>query len=242
MTRGKEETMPQTVTKDITYAGVRVGDTFGTHDTDRVAGIERKPVWVTLTFVGGSTRRRRGDEPVTVWRSEPTAEEVAADRRHHAAEQLRGKLGGYLHTAAFTEFNESVQIALANDHVNTFDHWQLDKILRANALRNVGQLIDHARQQMVKRAADQGIELDADSEIIDGFAAWYANDIERADRISSPNDPLSRSTSLTSNLLEDLKRWAVEQVVSDLKWMTMSVVTDRAAELRREWDAERKWK
>jgi hypothetical protein len=53
-------------------------------------------------------------------------------------------------------------------------------------------------------------------------------------------NPLSRSTSVLSNLLEDLDAWAVGEITSKFAWATAyEVVRNRAVELRKEWQAKR---
>jgi hypothetical protein len=234
--------MPVQVSKRITVGGLHVGDVvtsaIGRYNNIAshhlvVTSINKKSVWAEVaveTPIGSRhTERARLDSYVTVTREEETAEEIAAHRREVAVNLLR---------RLWVSINEDPSVALVeriaknrdDGYAELLGYYDLDKFLEAQALRKIGSTITHLMKVQRENGFDgNNVDDYDDALLVEAFATWYHSEVFNASQYA--RSPLSRSTSITSNLYEDLDAYAVKYVIEQLRW-TGRVVQDRAEELR----------
>jgi hypothetical protein len=251
--------MSQLVKKSVTWNDVRKGDRWPHEDSVAVDAVDKKQKWGTFTFVGnniGATGnmeiRRRLDESVVVYREELTEEEAVKRRREMIREVLIDDLRSLLRRNPVQKLEDIVTDARQREAtsgkpvIGVLDWSNLADVLQAQATYKIGIHINHALRRgtsPLNSSEYNGPELVEDAtydEIVDAYAAWYASDVDNGRMLNARVNPLSRSTSVLSNLLEDLDAWAVGEITSKFAWATAyEVVRNRAAELRKEWQAKR---
>jgi hypothetical protein len=250
--------MPQLVEKSVTWNDVRKGDRWPHEDSVAVDTVEKKQKWGTYTFAGdnaGGTEnmviRRRLGESVVVYREEPTEEETAKRRHEMIREVLIDDLRNLLRRNPVQKLEDIVtdarqREATSGNPVTSVLDWNLADVLQAQATYKIAVRINNALRRgtsPLNSSEYNGPELVEDAtygEIVDAYAAWYASDVDNGRMLNARVNPLSRSTSVLSNLLEDLDVWAVGEITSKFSWATAyEVVRIRAAELKEEWQAKR---
>ena len=172
-----------------------------------VSEVDMKVKWVYFTFSDGTKAEMRLNDPVTVYRFEKTEEEKKADTLDYVLRNLRERLSKGLRDRA----SDLVLTALERKQEKGYDlfTWSsLPDMLRAEADQRLFRQIDHARATMVERGVSEDDAL---------IAAFYRLDEYAARRYMQ--DPLSRSTSTLSNLLEDLDTYALVDLKRDLQWV-----------------------
>lgn len=215
--------MPHTVKYEIKAGDVRKGDWFHMADPNMaISAIDRKVAWTTLTVGEGSrarTTRLRVDDDVIVFRTELTPEERAAARHEYGVEQLRKHLASLLANDPITVAQRV--IAKAGDYKAEVFTWStLPDILQAQALyKHALDILATAHHAIDynESVADADFEHLDEDVLLNAVASWFYRHITR-DAWDSPHDPLSRSTSQISNMLEDLDAWAVKKIVTDFRW------------------------
>lgn len=233
------------VTSNLRKGDIVVGaPKFDLHVTDDdysqalvVDSVARKIEWATVSFSNATStlRRRVADEWVVV-RTELTDEEKAAKERAHSITWLTNALSELLARNPVDVTNTIVEhnAEFAVKRGGLFDYGDLGKILEAQSLYKVAvhvqSLIDFSRKQRPDATDDEVL--------VDGWARWFYDVTDRrSDR--SHNNPLSRSTAVLSNLIEDMDMWALAKVLDDWKWQSgRKLVEARVAELKAEWEAE----
>ena len=183
-----------------------------------VASIDRKVKWVVVTYESGHRTRALVDATVTYDRNEKDEAEIAIDRYEFSMMRLRRDFeDGFVDKAV-----DQVRTALARHEDSGYDMFtysNLDDILIAQARFNAYRRIDHVRSSLEERG------LDADT----ALAAAYKSVLDE-DRNGYPQNPLNRSTSVLSNLLEDVKKYVVADIRKDLRWyVTESFLSDADA-------------
>lgn len=238
------------VIKDITVNDLRKGDVvvgrLGKLNCGLVHcvvdGVVKKQVWATVSLTAATgyqtsmdAQRVRLDEAVTVQRTEKTEEERAEETRIFEAGQLRRMTDEYAQDPAVA-LEEKIVKARDEMYMELVSHWTLDKFLSAQALYKIGREVQHGVEML--RDADHDHNLlepewvkDDDERLLTAWADWYRRNV--TDKSRYPRDPLSRSSSMTSNMFEDLDRWAIEYVVDKFKWYVYAgTIEDRAAKIQ----------
>ncbi len=193
--------MPQTVTHQIPAAEVKVNDTIVHGGT--VASVKTGTKWTELRDSNGALLvRRENDVIIAVERQEPTSEELAEREAAKAAER----------DAALKEMLES-SVKRYVDEWKTYTHQlegaedlsssSLDRLLTGQAKRRVAHRIYGIVTYMEDRRAD----VPADIRYATAAAAVWG---ELHQQRSSARNPLSRSTSVLTNTIEDVNEWAWE--------------------------------
>lgn len=190
-----------TNTYTIAAQAVRKGDRllgFGI-----VADKAEKIAWVTFTNEEGATKRYRVEEEVTVERTEKTEEEKAAEV---LVWQLR--LAEKARTDAYSTHAEQAERIAKSASAATVSYSDLGNYLEAQATLKVWAAIDHMA----------GLEQHANLNLLQVVELFVTYSKERAAQRGGTN-PLSRSTSQLSNLLDDLDAYAVERFCNGLgRW------------------------
>jgi hypothetical protein len=234
--------MPITVTKVIPVRDVRRGDVLpNVAGNNVVADIEQKQTWAYILFEGEQTdaRRMRRDINVTVLREERTAEEIAAVKHEFIVEALRDQLRKLL-----AGDPASMLRALLDKHIDGNDdlltYYNLSDVLKAQAMYKQGSAIRyliHTRTDALGHPADVNTADDVktvhEDVLLDAYAMWYHTNFEKRHSSFTP-DPLSRSTSVLSNVIDDVDRWAINKIVGGFEWSygALDEVTQRLAVLK----------
>ena len=163
-----------------------------------VAAIDKKAKWATLTFEDGRKARLEMTLAVTVERQEKDDAEKEADRRNYLAECVMHEFTrGTKSTPA-----DYVRDCLATNATQVVSHalsyHQIDSLLHIQAKYAVWMEFDGMRMMYTEAGVAEDIAIIA--------AFDYATENRR--RGFGGRDPLSRSTSVMSNINDDLVNWA----------------------------------
>lgn len=211
-----------------------------------VRSIDRKIKWTTVKLDNAPTgslsltRRSLGDDLWTVVRTEKTPEETFAEQRRFYLRNLRSKTDNWS-TDPSEALSDKMTTNRNADYSELVSHWDLDKFLEAQALYKIARNVLALTEKLpTNEVVPSKWASDEDEVLITAWAQWYCENTLKKDRHYSPRSPLSRSTSITSNLFEDMDRWAVEYVISDLAWCGLrDMLVPRAQELLA-WYEERR--
>jgi hypothetical protein len=224
----KKDTMPQTVTKEITFNELRKGDKIidvnGTPlvDDDKavVTSVTTKVAWGYVERVGHDRPLRlrvsRGTS-LTVKRDEPTEEEKQAHRDEFALDTLRDHLQGMLKNTPFKALQDVIDKARDFDPdyaYNVLTWSNLPDVLKTQATYKQALAIRSGLHREGEHLNVQDATLD---ELVDAYAAWWYDNVDPK-MLDTGTDPTWRSTSAISNLLEDLDKWAVGRIIHDVRW------------------------
>lgn len=228
--------MPVNVEHKITVADLKVGDKITSNlgrfnnlgNGATVEELDKKTVWadVKLSDQYGGLRqpaRVRLTDVVTVVREEKTQDEKDDARRAQHLELLHRKYDDMQKISVTEKLQSYVDKAVTDPtttwYRNVLDYGDLTSFLKIQAL---GKHAHYLRYMVEVKGKT----------ILDAWAIWYE---EHTQRDSYPKDPTSRSTSVMSNLLEDLEVWAVEDLLHDwnLRY-AIPLLQERVAELEAE--------
>lgn len=242
--------MPINVTKEVKTDELRPNDVVIAEPKDgsitsltpvTVRTIDRKTKWTTVVISAEDalpvTRRVLGDDVWTVVREEETQEEKDAKRRTYYLGRLHDQTNTWLADPA-RELEAKIAKNREAEYVELAGHWEFDQFLTAQAFYKIARSVmydfdrirDNEKLPVAWRA-------DEDEILITAWANWYLRNV--LDRRSSSRNPLSRSTSITSNLFEDLDTWATQSIVDEGAWHGFTqLVKPRALELRAFFDGD----
>lgn len=219
--------MPHTVKYEIKAGDVRKDDVLEFDGwTTRITAVDRKVAFTYITLVeqvNGEWRERerplrvRNEQMVVVHRTEATPEERAAARHEYGVEQLRKQLASLLANDPVTAAQRV--IAKAGDYKAEVFTWStLPDILQAQALyKHALDILTTAHHAIDYNESVADFEHLDEDVLLNAVASWFYRHITR-DAWDSPHDPLSRSTSQISNMLDDLDAWAVKKIITDFRW------------------------
>ena len=203
--------MPITVRKTLTVTELRKGDTFEETPPAVVESLTRKATWGAVQIAGeAKPRRLRLDAGVTVLREEPTEDEQARGRRTFTVEMLKNELTGWLRRDPARMLRKIID----NDHgygeVLTWSN--LPDVLKAQAMfKQARTLWQHLGEPADLAAIDEDTLLEA-------FASWWYTNVHRLGDQGPRHDPISRSTSIISNVIDDCDDWAIQQIRLRIGW------------------------
>jgi hypothetical protein len=232
--------MPETVTLTVPATKVVRGDAIVGAEDAPISGrsiVNRGELvtWITrgsknITFETAAGRIVVAETTVvSVTREQATAEETAAAERAYAIRGLR-RLVADFQADPTTKLRATLEsFDPATSYGAPVSYSALDGFLAAQAKFTVGAAI----RETLKRVAtwERHADEDEDQQLVSAVAIFT----RRAQRRSHIQNPLSRSTSVTSNLLEDLDAWAVAEFNEKLIWTgAASIVAARADELERQ--------
>lgn len=232
--------MPKNVSKTVTVNDVRKGDVV---DELLVVSIDKKAKFAYVTLAGADRPRRLAlDNTIVVTRVEPTQEELDAKRHAFMVQGLRDQLHKLLKNDPITKLESITAEARKRATYGDVLTWSnLPDVLKAQAKWKIGLSIASGihtvadRRQLpvdVNGPADVA-NVPADV-LVDAWSYWLYDNVSRK-AYDSGVDPTSRSTSAISNLLEDLDRWAVRDVVRELTWTGgLNMLEARVDELEQE--------
>jgi len=228
--------MPELVTKNVKVNELRAGDVIIAHhgaivsEPVTVVSVTHKATWTyiyadhgTNDLTGTRPLRWRGDDDVRIQRSTTTAAEMAATVREIVVDTLRKMLHRYLRLQhPLNELEVIVEKARTYEPSNgvILNHSNLADVLEAQALYKQAVVIRatiRQRSDSDVNAPDDVLNV-SDDVLLDAWAVWYYKNVLRDDNFGPSHNPLSRSTSTLSNLLEDLDRWAIEKVKTEIVW------------------------
>lgn len=226
--------MPHIVTREVKANEVRKGDFVLGSDVPPVAGrsivnngelvIDRKRGTknVTIETTGGNITVH-ADAGITIQREEQTDEEKQADRDRFDMLQLR-KLVDDWASDPTAKIRAQLDKFQHGTHSEALSHWDVDQFLASQAQYKVGVAI----QVMTERFAnhERFADLTEDERLVTAAAIFIDEDR------SYNRNPLSRSTSITSNIFEDLDTWAKAEFLDKLRWGGLQLVQRRLAELK----------
>ena len=197
--------MPTIVRKDITVVELRKGDTFEETPPAIVESLTRKATWGAVQIAGeAKPRRLRLDAKVTVLREEPTEDEQARSRRTFMVEMLKAELTGWLRRDPARMLSEIVEGDRGYGEVLTWSN--LPDVLKAQATFKQARILWHHLGEPADLAA-----VDEDA-LLEAFASWWHTNIHPLRYQGPRHDPISRSTSSISNIIEDCDDWAIQQI------------------------------
>jgi hypothetical protein len=203
--------MPTTVRKHITVAELRKGDAFDETPPAIVESLTRKTTWGAVQIAGEARPRRlRLDASITVLREEPTEQEQAQRRRTCTVEMLKDDLTGLLKHDPARMLREILDNDRGYGEVLTWSN--LPDVLKAQATFKHARTLWHHLGEPADLAA-----VDEDT-LLEAFAAWWYTNVHRASDQGPRHDPISRSTSIISNIIDDCDDWAVQQIRSRIGW------------------------
>jgi hypothetical protein len=203
--------MPINVRKDITVTELRKGDTFAETPPAVVESLTRKATWGAVQIAGEATPRRlRLDASVTVLREEPTKDEKAGSRRTRMVEMLTDELTGWLRRDPARMLREILDNDRGYGEVLTWSN--LPDVLKAQAMFKQARTLWHHLGEPTDLAA-----VDEDT-LLEAFASWWYTNVHRLGDQGPRHDPISRSTSVISNIIDDCDDWAIQQIRTRIGW------------------------
>lgn len=192
--------MPVVVEKKIPADAVAVGDTVvqapnRAVDGKRfeVTGRRWGPKRIQITFSDDKTRTFQNLDEFVVERVMPTEEEIEADEKRRAWHRMTSLMDDYANREAHIKTMESkVKAHETQGHAELV--WsELETVLLEQTYARLGQVI----RSWYKTYMDAGCDE------LDAIMAAYAEEV--VDQIEHYS-PLSRSTSVASNIIEDVVR------------------------------------
>jgi hypothetical protein len=199
--------MPTTVMKQIKVTELRRGDRFDETPPAVVESLTRKLTWGAVQIVGEATPRRlRLDATVTVIREEPTEEERARARHVYMVQTLKDELAGWLRRDPARLLQDIVDNSRGYAEVLTWSN--LPDVLKAQAL------FKHARTLWHDLGRPDDIAAVDDDSLLQAFAAWWYTNVHQVSGYGPRHDPISRSTSVIANIIDDCDTWAA----ADIRW------------------------
>jgi hypothetical protein len=203
--------MPITVRKDITVTELRKGDTFEETPPAVIESLTRKATWGAVQIAGeANPRRLRLDASVTVLREEPTEAEQARSRRTFMVQMLTDELTGWLRRDPARMLREIVDNDPGYGEVLTWSN--LPDVLKAQAMFKHARTLWHHLGEPADLAA-----VDEDT-LLEAFASWWHTNVHRLGDQGPRHDPISRSTSIISNIIDDCDDWAIQQIRTRIGW------------------------
>ncbi len=199
--------MPTTVMKQIKVTELRRGDRFDETPPAVVESLTRKTTWGSVQIAGeAAPRRLRLDAVVTVLREEPTEQERAQARYAYMVQTLKDELRGWLRRDPAQILQDIIDKSRGYVEVLTWSN--LPDVLKAQALYK------HARGLWHDLDQPEDIAAVDDDRLLQAFASWWYTNVHQASRSGPRYDPISRSTSVISNLIDDCDTWAI----ADIRW------------------------
>ena len=203
--------MPTTVMKQIKVAELRKGDKLDEIPPATVESLTRKTTWGVVQIAGEATPRRlRLDASVTVIREEPTQEEKAQARHAHMVQTLKDELRGWLRRDPARMLQVIIDKNRAHAEVLTWSN--LPDVLKAQATFKQARALWHDLGQ-----PDDITAVDEDS-LLQAFASWWYTNVHRVGDYGPRHDPISRSTSIISNIIDDCDTWAIAEIRERIVW------------------------
>jgi hypothetical protein len=199
--------MPTTVMKQIKVTELRRGDTLDETPPAIVESLTRKTTWGAVQIAGeAKPRQLRLDAMVTVIREEPTQEERAQARHTYMVQTLKDELSGWLRRDPAQILQDIIDRNRGYVEVLTWSN--LPDVLKAQATFKHARTLWHDLGQPDDIAA-----VDEDS-LLQAFASWWYTNVHQARDYGPRHDPISRSTSVISNIIDDCDTWAI----ADIRW------------------------
>ena len=199
--------MPTTVMKQIKVTELRNGDKLDEIPPATVESLTRKTTWGVVQIAGEAhPRRLRLDAMVTVIREQPTEEEKARTRRAYMVQTLKDELSGWLRRDPAQMLQDIVDNNRGHAEVLTWSN--LPDVLKAQATFKQARALWHDLGQ-----PDNITAVDEDS-LLQVFASWWYTNVHRVGDYGPRHDPISRSTSVISNIIDDCDSWAA----ADIRW------------------------
>lgn len=197
--------MPTTVMKQIKVTELRRGDRFDETPPAVVESLTRKTTWGAVQIAGeDKPRQLRLDAIVTVFREEPTEQERAQARHAWMVQTLKDELRGWLRRDPAQILQNIVDRNRGYVEVLTWSN--LPDVLKAQALYKQARGLWHD----LDRPDD--IDTVDDDLLLQAFAAWWYTNVHQATWSGPRHDPISRSTSAISNLIDDCDTWAIATI------------------------------
>lgn len=197
--------MPVNTTLTVAVESIRRGDAISTENDSHwpygavVDTVDAKTKWVVLRDANGHlvNRVERGTE-VKIVRSVESESERVERLRSRVLEEVRMQLTNIV------SIRDHLADLVAKDDeqggkYQLIGHWELDKIIQTQVLENVWRRFAHAVARYGERGLDE----------VSALVAF----IDELQGEPDHRNPLSRSTSVTSNLMDDMQRWANAEFV-----------------------------
>lgn len=201
--------MPETVTTTIAVSAIRKGDRIETGNgvTEPVAHSKRGTKYLTFTDANGALVARMDlGTTAAVQRVQDTKEEQAAAWRRRRVERIADWLTTDDLTGAIEKMTE--RITKGGYHNN---HDVYDAVLYAEA------------ETQIKRTVQNLLDSNEGFDPADAFDQW--SEYAKKNYMNRYNHrALSRSTSVTSNLIDDVQREVTFRLLDD--WMLRAVELD----------------
>jgi hypothetical protein len=228
--------MPELVRKETTVDDVRAGDKLLRVGTEQVSNSMNAPIvsvmkkitWCDV-YIEGRTKpvRMRRDTKVVVLRNTATDEEKTALRNDMIREELADHLRKMLDNTplkALTRITEKLE----SDAYDVLTAHNLPDVLQAQALYREALAI----RSRLHRNDNEHVNIEDATldELYDAYAEWlYMNTRHGTIWMHGNVNPLSRSTSLITNLLEDLEIWAMQRIMQEMQYTGASEEISRRA-------------
>lgn len=199
--------MPILKPMTIKVRNLRHGDVT---DTGAIVDqLDAREKWGYVTFVEQDKPQRiLLDLDITIKRPELTDEERELRDRNEALHWLRDTLDEYAKLDPIRGILAAHKKAKDSGY-ELLPAFAVDQAVHDNALHEVGRQVQRMYDRLVDPEDDwlDDIVTDDDSKLIAAWAVWYLEPTGRSWN-SFDRDPLNRSTSVISNIYEDLERWA----------------------------------
>ena len=132
-------------------------------------------------------------------------------------EILKDELTGWLRRDPARMLREIVDNHNAGDRgygeVLTWSN--LPDVLKAQATFKHARTLWHHLGEPADLAAGSAVDEDT---LLEAFASWWYTNVHRLGDQGPRHDPISRSTSIISNIIDDCDDWAVQQIRSRIGW------------------------
>jgi hypothetical protein len=202
--------MPKIITEDRMVTALKKGDVIQPEGIT-VVNVDRKVKWAIVEFPHGAKARWELDRIVSVSREVPTDEEKAQADREYQVRWLNTRHDEWINDPA-DALTGKIEKARTGKYVELVSHYDLDTFLQTQALYKIAKHVEFDVQRLAERMFDAFTP----DELL---AASYYEVMKMLTRRYYRRNPLSRSTSVTSNLYEDLDDWALAKVKEDLGYV-----------------------
>jgi hypothetical protein len=203
--------MPTTVRKHITVAELRPGDIIDETPPAIVESLARKTTWGLVQIAGEpKPRRLRLDTNLTVLRDELTDDEQASRRLTHTVEILKADLADWLRHDPARMLRDIVDHDPGYGQVLTWSN--LPDVLKAQAM------FRHARTLWHHLGEPADLATVSEDALLEAFTSWWYTHVHQPSDHGPRHDPISRSTSAISNIIDDCDDWSIQQIRARISW------------------------
>lgn len=201
--------MPNIVEKNMNSYYLQQGDRLKGYDST-IVKVDKKREYVHVTMDSGTKKRISLQEHVAFFRSEPTQEEIRDVQRITFVHSIRRTRDAWCKKTFIENAKEKLERYEEGVSGYLYNHWDLDKMLEEQVALLMMERFDYYLGN-----AKEFVDEDTAT-----LVAWYDAVFTEDSRT---RNPLSRSTSATSNLFEDLICYRRAELIRSTHWLSEEV-------------------